>query len=422
VKVQSTTAPAELTSAIDAFRRWIQREGYGSYDPYDIWGTPYSLAARRLYYRNKWIGLPLIAPVLAIDLICPSIRKLLLKKRRYATADAQLVLAFLNLHEIGAEESYLRKARELAEEIFEYRVKGYTGPCWGYPFAWQNNRGFHPKDTPFITCTPYCFEAFVRLHEITGEARYLEIARSIADFIYCDLNDTPAGPDALAGSYSPNDHEKVVNCSAYRAYVLVAASELFDRPDFRERAEKNINFILRSQRDDGSWLYAVDHPGDSFIDHFHTCFNLKNLFKLNHWLRRPDIEESIRKGYAYYCEHLFFQNGNPKAFAIEPRTQIVRLEMYNFAEAITVGALLKDLIPEAGSMAERLAMILCRSYQMPDGHFVTRVYAGGIKHRFPFLRWPQAQLFLALTNLLHAFNKPQGAMRPAVEVKELAFK
>jgi hypothetical protein len=31
---------------------------------------------------------------------------------------------------------------------------------------------------------------------------------------------------------------------------------------------------------------------------------------------------------------------------------------------------------------------------------VTRVFRGGFRHRFPFLRWPQAQLFYALTNLL----------------------
>jgi hypothetical protein len=33
---------------------------------------------------------------------------------------------------------------------------------------------------------------------------------------------------------------------------------------------------------------------------------------------------------------------------------------------------------------------------------VTRVYLGGIKHTVPFIRWPQSQLFLALTNLLLA--------------------
>jgi hypothetical protein len=76
--------------------------------------------------------------------------------------------------------------------------------------------------------------------------------------------------------------------------------------------------------------------------------------------------------------------------------------MYNVAEAITLGTLLKNDIPEAFALAQRLATRLVREYQLPVGHWVTRVYLGGIRHTLPFLRWPQAQLFLALTNLLVA--------------------
>jgi hypothetical protein len=67
--------------------------------------------------------------------------------------------------------------------------------------------------------------------------------------------------------------------------------------------------------------------------------------------------------------------------------------------------LLRDFIPGARTVAEKLATVLCEKYQLSDGHFVTRVYRGGFKHTFPFLRWPQAQLFYSLTNLLAASQK-----------------
>jgi hypothetical protein len=82
--------------------------------------------------------------------------------------------------------------------------------------------------------------------------------------------------------------------------------------------------------------------------------------------------------------------------------------MYNFAEAITLGALLRDSIPGAFELAQKLAAILCEQHQLRDGHFVTRVYRGGFRHTFPFLRWPQAQLFYSLTNLLVASEKGSG--------------
>jgi len=125
-------------------------------------------------------------------------------------------------------------------------------------------------------------------------------------------------------------------------------------------------------------------------------------FHLVRELQSPDVREAIHRGYEWYRKALFDEQDNPKSFAIAPRLQIVRLEMYNIAEAISLGVLLKDEIPQALALAETLAARLIRYYGLPAGYWVTRVYLGGIKHTVPFLRWPQSQLFLALTNLLVA--------------------
>ena len=67
------------------------------------------------------------------------------------------------------------------------------------------------------------------------------------------------------------------------------------------------------------------------------------------------------------------------------------------------------MIPEAGELARGLADKLINRHQLPDGHFVTRVFRGALRHCYPFLRWPQAQLFYALTNLL----KADGGAQPS---------
>lgn len=390
-----------LQTGINAFVGWLDATGYSSFDPYDIWGTQYGLAARRLYYRKPLLGLSLIAPLLFIEICCPSLRRLFVKRDRFATADAQLLLAFLNLHRITGRSDYLAKARRLGDEVLGNSIPGYSGYCWGYPFDWQNQRGMWARNTPFITCTPYCYEAFAGLFDITGEVRYRKIAESIATFIFADLKDTETGPGAAAASYSPNDNSQVINATAYRAWVLFDAIERFGRSDWKDKAERNLKYILQSQRPDGSWLYSTDDHGN-YIDHFHTCFVLKKLWKINRLLDLDEVRESIRRGYAFNRRELFFPNGLPRMYALRPRTGIVRHEMYDFAEAITLGALLRDDIPEAFEQAHALASVLCSRYQLNDGHFVTRVYSGGWRHTFPFIRWPQAQLFYALTNLLKA--------------------
>ena len=399
-----------LNSSIERFQRWLSRVGYASYDPYDIWGTPYALKARALYYRKNPFGLFAIAPILAIDILAPSLRSLFVRKDRFATADAQLLLAFLNLHQVTRDSDYLTKARSLAKDLLSYSIRGYSGHCWGYPFDWQNPRGLWRKNTPYITCTPYCFEAFLGLYEVTGEDQHLEVARSIARFVHQDLKEVPTSSDAAAGSYSPHDESQVVNAGAYRAMVLFEAAARWSDSKYAESAHRNLNYILQAQQEDGSWLYATDGSGN-FIDHFHTCFNLKNLWKLNRRLGDSSVCDSIQRGWHYYRSALFSDDGLPMTYAKSPRTETVKLEMYNMAEAITLGALLGDDIPEALVMAEDLALRLARDYQLPDGHFVTRVYRGGLRHTFPFIRWPQAQLFYALTNLYGALGE---RMRPRV--------
>ena len=330
----------------------------------------------------------------------PGVRRFLVKKERFATADAQLLLGFLNLFAVTTERKYLAKAIGLADDLLGYAIPGYRGLCWGYPFDWQTNKGMWKKNTPFITSTPYCFEAFLGLYDATGETRYLEWAASIAEFVYWDLKDTVTGSDSSAGSYSPHDQTKVINASAYRAFVLIEAAERLGRPEFKSKALRNLRFILENQRADGAWLYAIANPAEAFIDHFHTCFVLKNLFKLNRRLNSGEVRQAIEKGYAYYRRSLFDGRDHPKSFAIEPRRQIVRLEMYNVAEAITLGALLGPEVPEALALADTLACRLGGEYQLSAGHFITRIYQGGRRHTLPFMRWPQAQLFYATTNLL----------------------
>lgn len=393
---------ARLKSSCARFLAWLDHVGYESYDPYDIWGTRYGLWSRKMYYAKGKLGIPLVAPLVVIDLLCPSLRKLFVRKDRFATCDAQLLLAFLNLHQVTGESKYLKRAVALGEEILGYSIPGFRGPCWGYPFDWQNNKDqVWPKNTPYITCTPYCYEAYLGLLAATGEERYLQLAAGIAEFVHGDLKDLPTGLDTAAGSYSPFDQRQVVNATAYRAYVLADAGKRFGREDYLKASRRNLNFVLESQAEDGSWLYAMNEA-KSYIDNFHTCFNLKNLFKIQRIAPDARIESSIRRGFAYYREHLIDAVGNPKPFAIKPRLQLAKLEMYDFAEGITLGALIGEMIPEARDLARSLADELIYKYQLPAGHFVTRVFRGGFHHRFPFLRWSQAQLFYALTSLWKA--------------------
>ncbi len=394
------TETAPLLASIRAFNTWLSETGYASYDPYDIWGTRFGLFSRRLYYKRNPFGLPLIAPLVAMDLLWPSLRNnLSAKTLRHRRRPTHPRLSQPPPPDAGRRLPGKSPTIRLGPLGDQHRRLQRT--LLGLPIRLaEQPRPVEERTHPTSPPRPIATKPSWRCTSTTGESHYLDIAASIAQFVSEDLNDTPTGKDAAAASYSPLDDTQVINASAYRAYVLFDAAARFDSAEYRSKAERNLNFILNSQRQDGSWLYALQASGEAFIDHFHTCFVLKNLWKIHTIHPRKEIKKAVQRGYDYYRAALFHSDDSPRHFAIPPRFEIVRLEMYDFAEAITLGVLLRDLIPEAFTLAQALADQVIQKYQLPDGHFVTRVFKGGIRHTFPFLRWPQAQMFYALTNLL----------------------
>ena len=49
-----------------------------------------------------------------------------------------------------------------------------------------------------------------------------------------------------------------------------------------------MNFVIASQNEDGSWYYSMDGQRD-FVDHFHTCFVMKALAKIEQLTGSPAV-------------------------------------------------------------------------------------------------------------------------------------
>lgn len=389
-------------SSVEKFVAWLDNNGASGYDPYDLWSTRYGCFARRLFYKFGKAAAPVVAPIVIADSLFPTAARLGRKKRTYATSHAHLILSFLDLHEIGFRGvDWIARAARLAKELDLMGTETRSGFGWGYPFDWQNRRGLWPKGTPLITVTPYCFEAYLRLHDATGEEHYLAMARSAAQFALDGLNNSERRGGAVASSYSPLDRSLVINASAYRAFVLATAASRFPMSQAAELSDRLVMFVLESQRSDGSWPYALEEKGDDFVDHFHTCFVLKNLYKVFLINESVAIWDAVEKGYSYYENKLFDADDLPKSFAAG-KFGLLRYGLYDFAEAIALGCLLRGRIPQSFEMATRVANIAVERFQLPDGHFATSVDRFGLTNQFAFIRWPQAQLFHSMTSFLRA--------------------
>jgi hypothetical protein len=339
----------------------------------------------------------------------PAARRMFWHPQRLPIADAHYAMGFALLFQLTGERKYYVKAIHFLEVLEATRCPGYAEYCWGYPFDWVTRDGVTAAGTPLITTTPYVYEAFSYVHRIDGNERWREIMRSIAAHVANDIKDKPISDEVATAEYAPSSAEwGIVNASAYRAFVLTDAAITFSRNDYLRTAERNLNFVLGAQRPDGSWPYEVD-GGRHFVDHFHTCFVLKALAKIERLTGDEGCRKAITAGVDYYVEQLFDARGLPKPFSEAPRLTVYRQELYDYAEGISLCALLHGRFERLDQRLRTTLADLLGQWQKPDGSFRSRRLFLGWDN-VPMHRWAQSQVFRSLCLLLLLLNDRKRAV------------
>jgi hypothetical protein len=388
-------------AAVTKFTAWLEAYGETSYDHQSFYAGPLGRRAKELYYRRPLIGLPAVAPMVLFEAFWPGARKFFWKKMRLPIADAHYAMGFSRLHQRTGDDRYYRRAVDFLEALVATRCPGFKDYGLGYPFDWATQKGTIRRGTPLITTTPYAYEAFAAVEAIDRNGRWRDILRSIAEHALNDIEDYPVSPDALSSGYFPGDRNwGVVNASAYRGFLLADASRRFGETRYEARAERYLNFILRSQRPDGSWPYSVQDTRD-FVDHFHTCFVLKGLAKIERLTGQAGCRQAIEKGVEFYLNGLFDEDGLPRPFFKAPRLTVYRNELYDFAECLNLGVLLRGRFPELDRRADHVLDDLLSRWQKADGSFRSRRLLRGWDN-VPMHRWGQSQIFRSLCQLLPA--------------------
>jgi hypothetical protein len=384
---------AAVRTAVDRFVVWLEHFGPASYDHQSFYSARLGGAAKALYYRNRIIGTLAVGPLVFCEAFVPEARRLVGPKLRFPIADAHYAMGFALLSR-GAGDADHRRAVAFLSALEESRSPGYERHCWGYPFDWVTQGGTIKGGTPFITSTPYCYEAFRHAFALDGNQHWRAICRSAAEHAAVDIREFPLSDVAASAGYSPLDSKGgVVNASAYRAWLLTAAAGDFGDERYWEIARKNLAFVLQSQRQDGSWPYAVGDTRD-FVDHFHTCFVLKALAKIEQ-CRPQTCGAAISRGIEYYAAHLFDHDDLPKPFAKAPRLTIYRRELYDYAECVNLCLLLKDTHPVLQRILDTVLNDFLERWIKPDGSFRSRELLVGWDN-VPMHRWAQSQMFRSL--------------------------
>lgn len=276
----------------------------------------------------------------------------------------------------------------LARTIEDAARRGYSGACWGYPFPWQGRSFYLPRHTPTVVVTAFVANALIDYHDATGDARWLDLARSACDFVMRDLN-AETTSEGVCFSYSPMDKTRVHNASLLGGALLARVGGRTQETKLLDLARETARFTAGHQRPDGAWVYGND-GNQQWVDHFHTGFVLDCLDVCANVLDDAGLRRQVDRGYRFYREQMFTAEGTPRYYP----DRLYPLDAHSYAQAI-----LTLLRRGDRTLARRVASLAIRDLWIPGRHFSyqkTRWY----RNRVSYLRWSQAWMFRALAALI----------------------
>jgi hypothetical protein len=389
-------ATGDVARAFERLQRWCRERDYAGHDPFDGLNSPLlqtlpALSGSRAA-RILWTQLFKRSPV--------NLRRLArVPAERNAKGIALFALASLADFRRRPGPEAEREARSLVDDLVASRLEGWSGAAWGYNFDWQGRAFFAPRGTPTVVPTSFAARALLEAAHAFKNQSYLELARSSCDFILHDLNRSEEAATEVCWSYSPLDRTRVFNASLLAAETLCTVGHETGEKDLLDWAMRGALYVVRRQREDGSWAYGADGY-QSWADNFHTAFVLMSLSRIRSCTMkdeyRHELETALRRGFEFWRERFFLADGWPKYY----HDRLYPADAHSAGASIVALVELQWMDTSALELARRVALWAIHNLQDKDrGYFYyqrRRFYTV----RTPYMRWSQAWMLYALARLL----------------------
>ncbi len=381
-----------IKHAHDTLFEWCRERELAGHDPFDALnsrifkGTP---LARSRNARLIWTQLFKRSPF--------NLRSLaFVPEEKNPKGLALFALAALADHRRLRTKESETNVRDLLAELSHTQIHNLSGAAWGYNFDWQSRNFFAQRGTPTIVPTAFAARAFIEAHRDLGDQNYLTTARSTCDFILNDLNRSEDSNGEICFSYSPRDNSHIFNASLLAAETLAEVCGLTGEMEFCEIARKAANYVVRRQREDGSWAYGAGAQ-QQWTDSFHTAYVLSSLrrISLSCDASNDQLTAALKRGYAFWRERFFLADGWPKYY----HDRLYPADAHAAATAIITLLEFADLENDALSRAHQVAKWSIAHLRDGRGFFYyqrRRFYT----IRTPYMRWTQAWMLYALARLL----------------------
>lgn len=388
-----------LIHALSRLKSYCEAEQFKGWDPYD--GLNSKVFQALPFLKNS--ALCRLAVIQGFKRSPINFRKIAMVPKEHNAKGIGLFLqGYCNLYKavcndaelenvLGTSDQLTSRINELAELLITLQSKGYSGACWGYNFDWQARRLFlFPKYTPTVVATCFCATALMDAYEVTRNKRYLDIALTSADFVIKDLHRTEYQGGFLF-SYSPlQGNDTVFNASLLGSKLLAYCYHYTGNEEYKRLAEASVRACCNAQNEDGSWVYGM-LPVQSWIDSFHTGYNLDALISYEEMAGDLSYHSNIERGFEFYINNFFESDGCPKYYHDRKYPIDIHCPGQLF---VTLARLHKH--DENQLLAENVLRWTIENMQDKKGYFYYQLKQG-INSKIPYMRWSNAFMFTALS-------------------------
>ncbi len=374
--------------SLEKLRLYVEKENFKGYDPYDTLNSP---------IKFKLFGKFTAVLALQFQKRNPiNIRPLLgIKKEHNPKALGLFLYSYCKLQKLEPSKNYSTQMNYLFNELKNNYSKGFSGYCWGYNFDWASSGKYINKFSPNIVVTAFVAKGVYAYYQLTKDAQALTILESIGDFILKDLPITQL-ETGICISYTTLGVDNCYNASLLAATVLAQLYNLTKKEIYKEHAVKAVDFVVSKQHADGHWNYSINEQGKERVQiDFHQGYVIDCITDVMRYIDIQDEKHTIaiNKGTTYYRKEQFFENGQ----ALWRLPKIYPVEIHNQSQGVITFCRVKTNLP----FAKIIATWTIDNMQDVSGFFYYRKLKT-YTHKIPYMRWSQAWMFTALTELIIA--------------------
>jgi hypothetical protein len=385
-----------VLDSVTRLDQWVERAEWRAYDTFDGLSSPYAKALLEgwPFLRRCWQQgvrrFPLnLRPLLGI------------KPATSSKGMGFFAQGYLRLYQTTGKEEWLTKMRFCLDWLLKNRSPGFKYHCWGNHFDYEARGGRIPAGTPSVVWTSLIGHAFLDAYEALEENRFLDVARSVADFILNELGWIDTGQD-ICICYTPSPGGKPIkgkggvhNSNVLGAGFLARLNTFVSNPRYLEHAEQAVKFTIRDQMDNGAWNYG-SLPKYAWVDSFHTGYVLESLDWYTRSKQDDKFQKHLDKGYQFFVNTFFGPDGTPRYYGFKTRP----LDIQCASQGIQTLVNLRRLHPQSVEIAGRVANWTIENMQDRSGYFYYRKYPF-ITNKTATFHWGQSTMFAALAVLIH---------------------